>query len=344
MLNRFYIILFAFMTFFFTETAPLFPTDNVVLTGIGRPVNLAIDDSQLYILENHKVHIYGLKDFKKISSFGKKGQGPGEFHTLPHVHITLDCSSNELIVGSIRKISYFSKKGKLLRETRGNSQAMRLLYLGKQKTKPTFLGWSQKVYEKFNYNTINLFDEQLNKIKELYRAKDPYQGPGKGYKVLTKAFNFTADPVLILIPGANRDSVDVLNRQFKKQFSITPDIPLRKVSGSFKKEMIHYLKTSPETKNAYPLIRPIRFPTYFPKVSDFFIDSGKIYILTWNRSKKGNLFFVYNIKGEFLYRKVIPIRYETLIQSYPLTIKKGKLYQLVENETEGEWELLITAL
>ena len=46
--------------------------------------------------------------------------------------------------------------------------------------------------------------------------------------------------------------------------------------------------------------------------------------------------------GKYINKKIIPIKYETDIQTYPVYIKNGKLYQLVENNEEDEWELLIS--
>ena len=322
----------------------VFSMKKFILKDLGRPVSINVDKNQLYIIENHRIHIYSIDDFKLLKRFGKKGQGPGEFQTLPHVHITLDPSTDKLIIGSIRKVSYFSKKGVFIKEVKGKNQALRLIYMDKDNGKPRFLGWSQKAYNKFNYNTIVVFDYQLEKIKQIYKVKDPFQGPGKGYNLLTKTFNYIYHKQKILIPGKDGNSIDILNTNFDLDFTINIDLKPLTVSKDFKKNMIHFLKTSPDTKNVFQMISPVRFPKYFPNVNQFFADNGKIYVMTWEKSAKGNTFYIYDMKGKYTGKNIIPIKYETDIQTYPLSLKNGKLYQLVENDDEDEWELLVSEI
>ena len=108
--------------------------------------------------------------------------------------------------------------------------------------------------------------------------------------------------------------------------------------------MIHFLKTSPETKNAFPMLQPIRFPKLFPVISSFFVDQGIIYVMTWKRDQGKNEFFTFDMKGRLLKRTMVPIQYETYIQAYPMVIKNGKLVQLLENEEDQEWELRISVI
>ena len=332
---------FIFIILLCTLPGYISPVENVLITGLGRPVSLNIDNDHLYIIENSIIHIYSLSDMDHIKSFGKQGQGPGEFQTLPHVPVTLDCSTNELIAGSIRKISYFSKRGEFKREVKGKNLAYKLVYLDNRIGRDRFLGWSRTTHEKFNYNTIVVFDHELNKVKQIYEAKDPYQGAGKGYAILTKVFDFISHRDKIIIPGNDNRSLDILDHDLKLQFSLIPEAKPLAVPESFKKQLLHYLKTSAETKSAWPLIKPVRFPEYFPAVSSFFADSGLIYIMTWDKTEKENVFFLYSMDGEFKSEKTIPVKYETDTQPYPMIIKNGKLYQLVENTEAEEWELLI---
>ncbi len=311
-----------------------------IISGLGRPVSLNVDNKHLYIIENCRIHIYSISDLSHIRSFGKQGQGPGEFHTLPHVPVTLDCSTNELIIGSIRKISYYSKEGDLKREVKAENLAYKLVFLDKQNGRPRFLGWSRVTHDRFNYNTIVVFDHELKKVKQIYEAKDPYQGPGKGYEILTKVFDFLSHRGKIIIPGKDNRSLDILDHELNFDFTLIPDIRPVRVPESFKFELLHYLKTSAETKNAYPLIKPVRFPDHFPAVQSFYANSGKIYIMTWDKSKTGNLFLTYTMDGKLISEIFLPVRHETATQPYPMTIKNGKLYQLVENTEAEEWELI----
>lgn len=304
------------------------------LAGIMNPRSLAVDENRLYVAEQVRVTIFSLKDFKLIKAFGREGQGPREFQTLPHVPISVDVSGDFLIVASMGKISYFTKTGEFVREVRARSLALNLRRCGDR-----FLGWSQAREEGVIYNTINIFDRELSKIKEVYRHKDSYQGPGKGYRVLHKTFAYRATDDHILLPGDDDAAIDIFDHQMQKIVSIRLDQKRRTVPPAFRDRLIHHLKTSPETKNVFERIKPIIFPDTFPVIADFFVDAPLVYIMTWKRDGGTNEFFIYDLKSDFKKRLMIPIRYETELRPYPALIYGGSLYQLVENPATEEWEL-----
>lgn len=307
---------------------------------IKNPRNIAVDDTRFYVGEDATAFIYSLKNFKLKKKFGSKGQGPQEFDTLPHIPIGIDASTDKLIISSIRKISYFTKAGEFIREVRAVNQALRLRLF-----KDKFLGWSQAREKGILYNTICLYDARLNKIKELYRLKDSYQGPGKGYRVLHSVFTYQAYNNKIFLPGENDAAINVLDNQLKKQFSIQLNQERMKVNREFRNRLTHYFKTSRESKHIYePLLKPLIFPDHFPVIADFFVDSGIVYVMTWKREKGANEFFTYDTKGKFIKQMMIPIRYETDLSPYPTLVYKGKLYQLVENEKNEKWELYISQI
>ena len=328
-----------FLLVLLTFSFSIYGMKVTVLTEIRQPKNMAVDATQLYIAENATVYIYSLDDFKLIKSFGRKGQGPQEFQTFPHIPITIDVSTDKLIVSSIRKISYFTKQGEFLKEVRALSLALYLQPLG-----DGFLGRSHVNYNGFNHAVVNIYDAKLNKLKEVYRVKDPYQGPGKGYKVLDTVFVFRAYKDKILVPGKDDATIDVFDRDLNKLFSIHLDQKKRKLDQNTRKRLTHLMKTSPDTKDAYELIRPLSFPDYFPVIADFFVDDDTIYVMTWKKENGSNEFFTYDMQGKFKKRLLIPIKYETELTAYPTTIKKGKLYQIVENENKEEWEFLVSKI
>ena len=90
--------------------------------------------------------------------------------------------------------------------------------------------------------------------------------------------------------------------------------------------------------------RPLTFPDYFPVIADFFVDDDTIYVMTWKKENGSNEFFTYDMKGKFKKRLLIPIKYESELSSYPTTIKKAKLYQIVENENKEEWEFHVSQI
>lgn len=329
-------VILTFQVFSFTTFGEVAAT----LPEIMKPRTMAVDDSQLYVAEQSTVFIYSLKDFTLIKKFGREGQGPREFQTLPHVPVTVDVGTNRIIVGSMRKISYYTKKGEYIDEVKAVNLALNLRLFGHR-----FLAWSQARTEEVIYNTICLFDSKLNKLKELYRIKDSYQGEGRGYRVLHKVFTYHAYENKILLPGDDDATIDIYDKTMNKRLSIRLDQERRKVDRAFKKTLTHFFKTGPETVNIYEThLKPLIFPDYFPVIADFFVDRGTVYVMTWKKADGANEFYTYDMDGKFKRRIDIPIRYESELSPYPAIIKNGKLYQLVENQETEAWELYISEI
>jgi hypothetical protein len=329
MLKHIIILILILIVFCFSG----FAEKVAVLPELMKPKVMAVDDTQLYVTEEASVYIYSLKVFELVKKFGKAGEGPQEFQVLPQVPLIIDVSTDRIIVNSFGKISYFTKQGEFIKEVKTKSLAVFLQPLG-----DNFLGMSAAAEDGVRYRTINLYDSELNKLKEIYRAKHDFQGPGSGLKILTKAFTFQAYKDKILLPGKDDATVDIFDREMKKLFSIHLDQEKRKVDQKFKDTVIKRIETDPTTKNYFHLLKPIIFPDYFPTIAAFFVDDGTIYVMTWKIENSINEFFTYDMSGKFKKRLLIPIQYETELQPYPITINKGKLYQIVENEEEEVWE------
>lgn len=304
-----------------------------VLPELMKPRIMAVDDTQLYVTEEASVFIYSLKDFKLVKKFGSAGQGPQEFFIVPTVPLTIDVQTDQIIAVSIRKVSYFTKEGEFIKEVKMKSMAYFLQPMGDR-----FLGLSEIVEEGVVYQTINIYDLEINKLKEIYRVKKNFQKPGSGTRVLEKTFTYQAYEDKILLPGEDDAIIDVFDNEMKKLFSIHLDQGKRKVDQKFKDTVIERLKTDPTTKDIFPILKPIIFPDYFPTIAAFFVDDGTIYVMTWKIENSINEFFTYDMNGKFKKHLMIPIQYETELQPYPITINKEKLYQIVENEEEEVWE------
>ena len=85
----------------------------------------------------------------------------------------------------------------------------------------------------------------------------------------------------------------------------------------------------------------IEFPSHLSNINTSLVTDDKVYLVTYRRDGEKAEFIIYGINGKLMGTKMVPFRDQTIIRPYPFTIKKNKLYQIVENEDE-EWELIIT--
>lgn len=305
-----------------------------VLPELMKPTFMGVDDTQLYVIEGASIYIYSLKELKVVKKFGREGQGPQEFQIFPPLQITLDASGDNITVFSFLKVSYFTKKGEFIKEIRAPSFSMNLQVFG-----DGFIGWTTAQQEGVRYKIVNIYDSKLNKLKEIYRIKDEFQKPGQGLKLLTKTTSFAGYENKIFLPGKDDATIAVFDGNMKKLFSINLDQKKVKVDQKIKDAVIEYLKTTPGIKEQFEAIKPIIFPEYFPTIAGFFVADNTIYVMTWKTENNSREFFTYDLKGKFKKRMMIDIKYETPVKPYPINIHKGKLYQIVENEEEEEWEL-----
>lgn len=92
--------------------------------GIRYPNSMTIDSKgNLFIIDGMKRKLLKFdKKLKYICSFGKKGQGPGEFNSA--YTISTDREDNIYITDNMNKIIKYSNSGKLINEKRFSSDTM----------------------------------------------------------------------------------------------------------------------------------------------------------------------------------------------------------------------------
>ena len=143
---------------------------KIILKEILKPSYIAADNDQLYVAERTSILIYSLKNFKLLKKFGRQGAGPGEFRIITGIFP----DKSRLVVNSIGIIYFFRKNGEYINEQKTTAFfSERLLPIGE-----TFVGSSSVDEGKVGYYTINLFDSNLEKGKELYRYERILQSSG----------------------------------------------------------------------------------------------------------------------------------------------------------------------
>ena len=147
-------------------------SESVMLEELIEPNSILVDRQNLhiYIPEATTIYIYDLKNFKLKKQFGKKGEGPQEFliDVLRGVEeLQIDIQTPELMVNSLGKISFFSKKdGSYIREIKSNSRAREFKPLG-----IGYAGQGMTVQGGVQYRAVNIYDSKLNKIKEVFKVR-----------------------------------------------------------------------------------------------------------------------------------------------------------------------------
>lgn len=311
---------------------------NVVaaLPEVVKPDIFRVNYDRIFIAEGASISIYCLENFKLIKKFGKLGEGPQEFKVNPPTNpMGLEIFPDHLVVHSMAKISYFSLDGKFI----------------KDKAIPhNFARWAAgEHYVGLNYlqenNTIyiaiNLYDSNLKKIREIYRAENQIQRD--------RVLELTKKPMRCQVVGdkifvsAKKDFIiEIFDMNGKLLRTLKRDYRLVKVTEEDKKTILEEVKR--ELKQVWPVFKDkIKFGKYYPAIQTILGRGNKVYAPTFKLADGKFEIFVFDKDGNFLETLFLPLERQNPLLPYPYDFYRGKIYQLVENKDE-KWELRVVEI
>jgi len=338
---------FVQLLFLLVFVSGAFSADMVLMKELTNPLAIDADNDQLYVTEEASVFIYSRQDIKFKKKFGKKGEGPGEFKIRVDRPMNLDVRDNDLVVSSFGRFSYFSKDGTYKSET---------------KTKPVYTMAAKAFSSQFvgigvlseeqDFLTLNIYDEQLNKKKEIFRIEEEIRLEGK--KSVYYHLHFPPSFATSFIPHEDRvyvtwgkdDKIKVFDHSGKRVAELPVKVEKQKLTGAYKDKVVNHFKNDKE------IPQPIRerhygnivFPEFFPAIRDMRISDGKIYVVTYQKEKELTKTLILDLKGKPIKTVSLPLKEMDVKSIYPFTVKKGKLYQLVEDFDSEEWYLHVTSI
>ena len=295
-------------------------------------------DDRMIIADGLQVQFYSLNDFKLIKTFGKKGEGPNEFLGYDDGACVLTTvNADSIVVDSVGKISFYSKNGefkKSMKTQNGN-------YFRSLGDNDYLLGYTVEVEDNILYGLIYLYDMEFNKIKLLSKFKEPFLQKKVNPYDYRRPLPIVYDGKLFL---DRRDgSFDIFDKKGNELYIITYDYEKVPITNSHIKRTIELLKADPRINDKFEQFKSrLEFSEYFPVIKHYSISDGKIYVLTYKEKDNKSEFIVLDTKGKFLKKILFPLAQISIVEPYPYTIHKGKVYQLVENQETEMWELHIT--
>jgi len=312
----------------------------VPLPGLLKPYQVKVDESKIYIVEGATISIYSLKDFSFLKKFGKEGEGPQEFIIPPPGGVEIVVQPDFLLVSSMGKLSYLTKEGEFKKEIKVTAFMQSGFFpIGK-----SFVGIGMKQGDNIIYNTINIFDTDLKKGKEVSRFKSPLQ-PGKVDFVTASRRPLLSTFENKIFYGGEEGEIYVFDVSGKKLSTIRHEYEKVKLSDKHKKRYIDFFKTDLRFKQGWERFRDrVQFPEYLPVIRDLTVSDGKIYVLTYKEKEKKREFYLSGIDGKQLKKIMLPLPEMNPLELYPYTIRNNTLYQIIENDDSEEWELHITKI
>ena len=322
---------------------PVLGKKVVPLPELLKPEDLVVDQNQLFITEFPQVYIYSLEDFKLITKFGKKGEGPREFSGYVTARPHPD-KPGTIVVNSGMKVSFYTRDGEFVNEMRSKAGMIGRIY------KP--LGENYAAYGFFReketgYRTVDIYNPNLEKVKEVTRWIRAMQVPGSLNPLDTDMeggeFRVFDNKIFVLL--RDKGSIGVFDRNGKKRSSIDHNFERIPVTSEDIGRFNRYYETDNISREFYKNNKDLfKYPSHFPAARSMFVTDNKIYVLTNKRQGEKSEFIIFDTGGKFLEKRMVPFENANPRVPYPWTVKSGKLYQLVDNDEEEEWELHIHEL
>lgn len=315
-------------------------TKIIPMPDLLKPEALFFDKTQMYVTEGTSIHIFALKDFKLIKKFGKQGEGPQEFIVNAQFRLLLNVQTDDILVQSFGKLSWYTKDGKYKRELKlSNPLILNIQPFGKN-----FVGIQIALGQK-RMRRLNLYDDKINEIKNIIEKEDMFQ-LGKGILIM-KALPFS--PVYnnkLFLAWEDELEIKVLDTKLNELYTVKYDIKKEEITEKDKKDIIHFFKTDPSTRDYFEILKPFKFTPHFPAIQNLIVTCDKIYVSTFKSKdeEEEREFLIFDIKGTLLKKVFLPFKMDTPIRPYPVTIHDGFLYQLVEDMEEEEWLLHVAEI
>ena len=294
--------------------------------------HITVGDKCIYISDGkaYTVRVYSRKDYKYIKSFGRHGEGPGEFVNFPS---TIYIKGNELVMSNNREM-HFTLEGKLIRErTIPLRYAKPVLnnYVGiefENKRKLTRFGHPHML--------INTYTNKFEKIKTIYKIimKNVIMKRINEFECFScrQDYDVVDDKIIISDPtkGFYFKVFDSTGTKFYeinipyKKIKVTNDIKNKELKA-IKKEFGKHWKSLKQSNKFI-------WPDYIPAYMQVRVFNDKICAFTFNTKGDNIELIIIDLKGKILGKTFVP-----RASQYMCTFKDGIYYYI--NEGEEVWEL-----
>jgi len=304
------------------------------LPKVMNPFFLTIADGRMYIVENSvAVHIYtlGPQGVAFIKTFGREGQGPGEFNFI----YTIRPFKDHLDIPGSHKLARFTLDGDYLGEVKvtvgvfkgavyrlGNGYVVRDLLLD----------------EKGATTTIRLYDKDFKLLQEIGARTTP-AGLDKINLVSDYFAPRVVDDQLYVIDAGRESVVGVYDRNGVRQKEVRLPLKPFKMTASLKEAVIKPLKetwTGPTRWEDFE--KRLFFPNQTPGLDYFEVCDGKFVTRTYKYRQDLVEFAVFDLEGRELKRMDLPFT-GRLSNGILFCFYQGRYYYLRENPDEEVFEL-----
>lgn len=304
------------------------------LPQVMNPFFLTIADGRMYIVENSvAVHIYtlGPQGVAFIKTFGREGQGPGEFGFI----YTIRPFKDHLDIPGSHKLARFTLDGDYLSEVKVTVRPFKgaVYRLG-----DGYVVRALNFDEKGMTTTIRLYDKDFNLVQEIGSRTAP-EGLGKLNLVADYFAPRVVGDQLYVIDAGRESVVGVYDRNGVWQKEVRLPLKPLKMTASLKEAVIKPVKEALTGEIRWEdFEKRLVFPDQTPGLDYFEVCDGKFVTRTYRYRQDLVEFAVFDLEGQELKRLDLPFT-GRLSNGILFCFYQGRYYYLRYNMDEDVFEL-----
>lgn len=307
-----------------------FSDQGLVLRGAyGTDSCLGIQNGRIFVFTGTQFHIFKLTDGTPLKTFGRVGQGPGEYGGYFAFPLF---SPENVVVNNQGQCIVFSPDGTYLRSIRPDGFSIKTLPLDSG-----YISQIQNVDPKTMERTwvVSIIDEALKPVREIYRLKDESQP--SAYKGIIRTtypsplIDFAYDRGIIYVGDpAEAISFSLYDKQGRSIRTIHRESPKIPVSEKDRKE---YLQSAFAITLApgKTVKSEVKVEAYYPAFRFFKVDQGLIYVFTYRIEGGKREVIVLDGKGNDVAAVWLPV-----VPAVESCILDKKFYYVVYDESLDE--------
>lgn len=318
--------------------ASLFAIQVVELPDISKPHLIRVEKDRLFIVEGTTVFIYSLQDFHVIEKFGRQGEGPGELKSFVS---SLEVGADYILINSSGRLSWFSRNGKFLKQKKDVALGHNYKILGEG-----FVGMRMLREKDGIYFSVNIFDSDLNKIREIHRYRHPFFSHDRKINPVNLRMSsyFVCQKKIYL--DMENGIIQVFDQKGEHLYSVTCEFPTVKMTPEKREKSLKFWKS--DLKAEYEVYKErLEFPATFPVIKDLQVADDNIYVITHREKMGKNELIILGLKGELIKKTWVALADVNMLLPHLLnyyTIQNHRIYKLVDNADKEIWELHISKL
>ena len=345
-----------FCTLFILAAAAgmVFPEKVAELEEVMQPSMLAADGEHLFVLDGIRVHVYAMKDWKHLRSFGKNGDGPGEFTSNFVNRLSMIMENGDLFMANMTKMARFTPRGELKMEKIFPFMVMQVVPLGDHYVITRFIPGEGGI----NSQSVRIYNKDLEETANLYSRPDISMQRSRKLDCPNEQIFVRVHNGRVYVqdqrPGTH---VMVFDRNGAKITEFSLPVERIPMPQSYKDEVVEWARTAVtqiadfQNRSGLTLeqmLQMIDFHEILPGARNFLVrENGDMLIETYEKKAGRARFITFDTRGRIKSECFLtdPEPGQTKMMPYATyTVYGNRFFYLKDNPDSETWELHIESL